>query len=57
MNLISLIVKKEFATLVKSVDLEDWKEVLAILCAWTEGEFPALCEMLGKLIKANGSLI
>lgn len=48
MSLISLIVKKEFATLVKSADLQDWKEVLAILCAWTEGEFPALCEMLGN---------
>eukprot|EP01127_Copromyxa_protea_P009476 TRINITY_DN2246_c0_g1_i2.p1 TRINITY_DN2246_c0_g1~~TRINITY_DN2246_c0_g1_i2.p1 ORF type:complete len:768 (-),score=242.46 TRINITY_DN2246_c0_g1_i2:1529-3832(-) len=47
MNLVSYIVKKDFSALVKAADLDDWKEVLAILVTWTEAEFPALCEMLG----------
>ncbi len=43
------------AGLVKSRPLDQWKETLALLCAYgEEGEFHALCDMLAKRLAGAG---
>ena len=43
--------------LVKSRPLDQWKETLALLCAYGEdGEFHALCDMLAKRLAGAGLL-
>jgi protein transport protein SEC31 len=56
MRLLGSVIDKNLWDVVYNADLENWKEIMAIVCTFSDPtEFPDLCEALGDRIQESGS--
>ncbi|XP_021915542.1 protein transport protein Sec31A isoform X3 [Zootermopsis nevadensis] len=54
-TIISAVVTEDWSQVIRACEVESWKEALAAVLTYTRNEeFPALCELLGERLEAEG---